>query len=67
MEKIHIIIKDTRKQLGLTQKDFAALIDSTRGSIAKYETGLTIPPGDTLLKILNLKEGNKCLKKESTS
>jgi len=38
----------------MTQLEFAILIDSTRGNIAKYETGLTIPPGDVMLKILNL-------------
>jgi transcriptional regulator with XRE-family HTH domain len=66
MEKIHDIIKEKRQTLGLTQKDFAALIGSTRGSIAKYETEGAVPPGNILLKILNIKEGT-CSKKESMS
>ena len=36
----------------MTQLEFAILIDSTRGNIAKYETGVTTPPGDVMLKIL---------------
>ena len=56
MEKISALIKGIRKRMGMTQLEFAILIDSTRGNIAKYETGLTIPPGDVMLKILDLKE-----------
>lgn len=55
MEKINEIIKGVRKGLGVTQSEFAARIGVTRGSVAKYETGLTTPPGDVMLKILNLK------------
>jgi len=52
MEKISELVKGIRKATGMTQLEFAILIDSTRGNIAKYETGVTTPPGDVMLKIL---------------
>ena len=55
MEKISEIVKGIRKETGMTQLEFAILIGATRGSVAKYETGLTTPPGNVMLKILNLK------------
>jgi len=54
-------IKDSRKELGLTQKQLAEIIDSKRSNIAKYETGRSMPPGDLVLRIQEL------LKKQSIS
>ena len=52
MEKINVIIKTIRKELGLSQNDFAELVGSNRCNIAKYETDAAMPPGDVLLAIL---------------
>jgi DNA-binding XRE family transcriptional regulator len=49
-----IIVKQTRKQLGLTQKKMAALLGISRDCIASYETGRSDPPGGIMLKILDL-------------
>jgi transcriptional regulator with XRE-family HTH domain len=56
MEKINELIKNIRKRAGMTQLEFAILIDSTRGNVAKYETGVTTPPGDVMLRILEHRE-----------
>lgn len=47
-------IKKLRSKLGLTQKEFADKIGKDRSSIANYETGRAIPPGNILLKIQEL-------------
>jgi len=59
MEKIHEIVKQTRAGLGLTQKQFAELLGISRDLIAKYETDRAMPPGITLLKILDLRKKKK--------
>lgn len=52
--KISDYVKAIRSHLKLTQKDFGNKIGKSRCSIANYETGRAIPPGDTLLKIQEL-------------
>jgi len=52
--KISDYVKAIRSYLKLTQKDFGNKIGKTRCSIANYETGRAIPPGDILLKIQKL-------------
>lgn len=49
--KISNYIKVIRSKLGLTQRELANRIGKDRSSIANYETGRAIPPGDVLLKI----------------
>ena len=49
--KIAHLVKSIRLKAKLTQKQFAEKLGITRQRITNYETGRTIPPGDTLLKI----------------
>ena len=44
-------IKDARAKLGLTQDQFADLLNTPRSNIAKYETGHADPPAILILKI----------------
>lgn len=54
-------VKEIRKSLGLTQQKLSELINKDRVNISLYETGRTIPPGDIVLKLLELKYPEKCL------
>ena len=47
-------IKSLRKALGLTQSELAAILKIQRYNISKYENGITIPPGDVLLKMIEI-------------
>lgn len=47
-----IEVRKVREKLKLTQEEFSALTGLARSSIAKYETGWSIPPGDVLLAIM---------------
>jgi len=49
--KLNEFIKQLRKQLGLTQTGFGVLIGKDRSTVAKYELGIVIPPGNILVKI----------------
>ena len=49
--KLNEFIKQLRKQLGLTQTGLGALIGKDRSTVAKYELGLTVPPGNVLLEL----------------
>lgn len=44
-------IREVRKNLGLTQAEFAELVDATQGSVSKWETGRETPRYDALVKI----------------
>jgi len=65
MKKFSILIKQTRKKLKLTQVEFGKLIwpkDNPaliQGRIAKYETGRAIPPGDVMLRVLDIRSKNE--------
>jgi len=58
---IRKLIKEKRGRR--TQEEFGLLVwpnenpKRTRNRIAKYENGITIPPGDVLLRILAIKSG----------
>jgi len=60
--KISEYIKRLRKELNLTQDEFAQKIGLSRSAVAKYESEQiwgTIPPGDVLIKIQNLELSQK--------
>ena len=52
-------IKIARIELDMNQTDFAAKIKAKQKSISRYETGLSMPSIETLMKIA------KALKKEA--
>ena len=52
-EKIGLLIKEYRKKLKLTQKEFGEKIGKTESTIRKYEKGLVQIPNDVLEKIAN--------------
>ena len=54
-------IKVSRKALGLTQDQLSPLINKKRTNISLYESGKTTPPGDVVLKILQLRFPGLCL------
>ena len=54
MSRIPFLVKKVREALGLTQEAFARKIGKTRNDVAKYERGYAVPPGDVMLKILDL-------------
>ena len=62
MKKYQAIIKDISKQTKLTQVQLGQLVwpddksSLTQARIAKYETGRATPPGDVLLRIINIGE-----------
>ena len=55
MNKTAKLIKTVRKNLGLTQKELAGLLGTSRSNVANYETRV-IPPGDIMLRVIELKE-----------
>ncbi|MCK5100757.1 MAG: helix-turn-helix transcriptional regulator [Desulfobacteraceae bacterium] len=54
-------IKQSRKDLNLTQKQFGTLFNKKRINITAYETGRAIPPGDVVLKIIEHRFPDLCL------
>jgi transcriptional regulator with XRE-family HTH domain len=50
------IVKDKRKKLGLTQEEFAARLGVERYNLSKWETGISRPKADVLLKIIELRK-----------
>jgi DNA-binding transcriptional regulator YiaG len=53
MMKTAKLIKDVRSEMGLTQKEFAELLGTSRENIANYETRV-VAPGDVILLVLEL-------------
>ncbi|MBF0121565.1 MAG: helix-turn-helix transcriptional regulator [Desulfobacterales bacterium] len=49
-----VLLKNLRLKLNITQKEMAKILGKSRSNIANYERGYAIPPGDTLLKVLDL-------------
>jgi transcriptional regulator with XRE-family HTH domain len=47
-------IKKARKKLKLTQRELAEKLDVERYNLAKYERGISMPPGDLILKLEEL-------------
>lgn len=56
-----VFIKHSRKALNLTQAQLAELTGKKRVNITCYETGRSIPPGDVILKIIQLRFPKLCL------
>ena len=54
LQPMSIYVKSVRKALGLSQAAFAAKIGKGRDAVAKYENMRAIPPGDVLLKIMEI-------------
>lgn len=52
------IIRKTRESLGLTQQEFAALLNAGRSTIANYEAGRCQPSSEILLRVLHLRDAN---------
>ena len=57
--KLNEFIKQLRKQLGLTQTGFGVLIGKDRSTVAKYELGIVIPPGNILVKIQEIETNSQ--------
>lgn len=45
------LIKNIRKTTGLDQTRLAIIVGTPRYNISKYESGVSIPPGDIVLKL----------------
>ncbi len=45
-------IKQIRKKLGMTQKEFALALEINKSNIGKWETEWAVPSGNDLLKII---------------
>lgn len=52
-------IKTVRKQLGLTQAEFARMLNICKSNISKYENGQIMPPADVYLTIKKLGQAKK--------
>lgn len=52
--KSSIFIKSARNAFGLTQDQFARQLKIERYNLAKYERGISMPPGDLVLSIREL-------------
>ncbi len=48
-------IKQIRKDLDMTQAQLAEAVGKQRSNISLWETGRTIPPGDIVLKLLEIR------------
>jgi transcriptional regulator with XRE-family HTH domain len=55
MMKTAKLIISVRKKLGLTQKELAGLLGTSRSNIANYETRV-MPPGNIILRIIELQK-----------
>ena len=53
------LIKTTRKNLNLTQKDFGKLIGKSISCVSRYEAGHIIPPGDIVMATFELRKKQK--------
>lgn len=51
-EEIAKIVRDCRKTLGLKQKEVAVAFSVGRSTVAKWETGENMIPGDYLFTLL---------------
>lgn len=45
------ILKELRKNKGITQEELSKLLNISRGAYAKYETGANIPPAPNIKKL----------------
>lgn len=51
MKQTAILVKQIRRELGLTQEELARLTGLSRSLIAKYECGQVTTPGDVVLAL----------------
>lgn len=50
-----------RKQLGLSQVQFAALLVVTQGTVSRWESGMKQPSAEHFLQMGNLADEDECL------
>jgi len=53
------LTKETRKKLKLTQEELAKRINKKRSTVANYESGNIVPPGDIVLQLQALLRSSK--------
>ena len=53
-KQIGLRIKKIREDLGDTQAEFADRFSRTQQAVGKWESGLTMPDGETMVAILEL-------------
>jgi transcriptional regulator with XRE-family HTH domain len=54
VDPLRELVRRRRKELGLTQKDAAALVGYTQKWLTNFETGKADPPASMLIKMTNL-------------
>lgn len=54
MEKFHEKLKELRKKRGYTQSELAKYMNMRQGSYAKWETGMTEPRIESLIKLADI-------------
>ena len=50
-QKIGIFLKELRKQKGLTQKQFAEIVNVSNRTVSRWENGNNLPDLDILIEI----------------
>ncbi|HIS79717.1 helix-turn-helix domain-containing protein [Anaeromassilibacillus sp. An200] len=53
MERFGVKLRQLREDKGLTQQEFASLLDMNRATISHYESNLSYPCADVLVKMAN--------------
>ena len=51
---MHEIIRNRRRELGLTQEELAIRLNVVRQTVSKWESGRSVPDADILLKIADV-------------
>ncbi len=67
ISQVSQFMKESRVALGWTQQQLAEKINKRRYNISFYESGKTVPPGDVVLKMLQLRFPNMCFLNTSIS
>lgn len=52
-------VLNARKKLRLRQKDMALLLEVRQVNLCKWEHGYTVPPGDIILRVMELLKNRK--------
>jgi predicted transcriptional regulator len=65
--KTSTYLKQARGTLGLKQGDMAKLLGVRQVNLCKYELDYTIPPGDVILRAMELIKGKRRRNHESTN
>lgn len=53
MERFGVKLRQLRENKGLTQQEFASLLEMNRATISHYESNLSYPCADVLVKMAN--------------